>query len=327
MIPAESFVRCRGTRFVVGNRPFPAVGVNCYFLARCSELSRRAAMTVAKQMGANVIRTWAFPDTNFEQLDALIQAAEDLDLRLILPLINYWPDFGGMPACLESLDIKEGVAEFYRSTDARFAYRNWVERVLTRYSEEPSIMAWELANEPRCETKGGRNLLLDWAAEMSCFVKQLDANHLLALGDEGFFGGSHGVDCEAILALGEIDFGTYHFYPQNWGYAAQLDFADKWIADHIAAGAQANKPVLLEEYGLKVSGPSVRSPAERDEWFARWLGSVQEMGGAGDLLWMLGGSEADTAGYRDEYTILTAAEVPAIANHAEQMAMDLLPSS
>lgn len=35
---------------------------------------------------------------------------------------------------------------------------------------------------------------------------------------------------------------------------------------------------------------------------------------------MLGGSEADTAGYRDEYTLLTAAEAPAIAKHAEQMA-------
>lgn len=288
MAPAESFVRCRGTRFVIGNRPFPAVGVNCYFLAYCSESSRRAAMTVAKQMGANVIRTWAFPDISLEQLDDVIQIAGELDIRLILPLINYWPDFGGMPAYLEWLGIEGEVTEFYRSTEARFAYRNWAERVLTRYSEEPSIMAWELANEPRCEMKRGRDLLLDWADEMSCFAKQVDANHLVALGDEGFFyrrgsgdlyDGSHGVDCEAILALDGIDFGTYHFYPQNWGYAAQLDFADKWIADHVAAGAQANKPVLLEEYGLKVSGPNVRSPAERDAWFARWLGSVQELGG------------------------------------------------
>jgi mannan endo-1,4-beta-mannosidase len=297
-------------------------------------------------MGANVIRAWAFLDTEgppaadrvafqyvengaiqindgpygLERLDALIAAAEEFGIGLILPLVNYWPDFGGMAMYLKWLGLSGGVANFYGSPEARRAYRRWIEHVLTQrntitgrfYSDEPAILAWELANEPRCQIAGGRDLLLDWAVEMSSFVKQVDPNHLLALGDEGFFcrqgpghlyDGTYGVDFEAVLALDQIDFGTYHFYPQHWGLANGLEFAERWIAGHIAAGNRAGKPVVLEEYGLKIDGVSVRSPLERDQWLDNWRRSVTELGGGGALQWMLGCREPDTSGYCDDYTI------------------------
>ncbi len=292
-------------------------------------------------MGANAIRAWAFLDAEalpafqyfengviciddgpqgLERLDSLIAAAEEFDLGLILPLVNYCPDFGGMPMYLNWLGISGAVPKFYSSPEARRAYRTWVEHVLTRrntitgrlYSEEPAILAWELANEPRCEIRGGRELLLNWVSEMSAFVKQLDRNHLLALGDEGFFhrkgrghlyDGTYGVDFEAVLALDQIDFGTYHFYPQQWGLSRNLEFAGQWIADHIAAGNRANKPVVLEEYGVKIDGLTVCSPGERDQWVDKCRASVQELGGGGALLWMLGCDEPDTSGYCDDYTI------------------------
>ena len=296
-------------------------------------------------MGANAIRSWAFLDAaefapgsvafqysangriaindgpdGLERLDALIAAAEEFGIALILPLVNYWPDFGGMPMYLTWLGIEGDVANFYSSPEARRAYRAWVEHLLTRrnsitgrlYSEEPGILAWELANEPRCAIPGGRDLLLDWTAEMSAFAKHLDPNHLVALGDEGLFyrrgrghlyDGTYGVDFEAVLAIDTIDFGTYHFYPQHWGLADNLEFAEQWISDHVAAGNRAGKPVLLEEYGLKIDGSSVCSAAERDGWIDVWLRSVAQAGGAGALRWMLGCDAPDTCGYRDDYTI------------------------
>jgi hypothetical protein len=62
---------------------------------------------------------------------------------------------------------------------------------------------------------------------------------------------------------------------------------------------------------LKISAESVPSVADRNLWYARWLGWVQEFGGAGALLWMLGGEEPDSCGYRDDYVVLDAAEFPA----------------
>ena len=302
-------------------------------------------------MGANAIRAWAFLETEstpaaggvafqyfengsirindgpqgLERLDALIAAAEEFGLALILPLVNYWPDFGGMPMYLRwrglsGVVLPGDVTAFYSSPEVRRAYRTWVARVLTRrntitgrlYAEEPAIFAWELANEPRCQIPGGREILLDWTAEMGALVKRLDSVHLLALGDEGFFSrkgsghlydGTYGVDFEAVLGLEEIDFGTYHFYPQQWGLSGNLEFAEQWILDHIAAGKRANKPVVLEEYGLKIDGCRVRSALERDRWLRRWRDLIQQMDGGGALLWMLGCDAPDTSAYRDIYTI------------------------
>jgi len=345
---------------VIGDQPFPVVGLNCYFLAYCSDASRQAVMDAARRTGANTLRCWAFlnvdnrapgsvafqflenssitidtgPD-GLERLDALIQSAEANEFRLILPLVNYWNDLGGMPTYLKWLGIQGGVEEFYRSPLAKTAYQNWVRALLTRrntrtgriYADEPAIMAWELANEPRCEVSGGRELLLDWIGEMGRFVKTLDSNHLLALGDEGFlrhakthddlYDGSHGVDGEAILNFGEIDFGTCHFYPESMKRSPA--FLEVWVKDHVESGQRANKPMLLEEYGIKIDGQTIGTAVERNQWYERWLNAVQQHGGAGDLLWMIGGTDPDTTGFRDDYTVLSADEVPAVVAHAQAM--------
>ena len=90
------------------------------------------------------------------------------------------------------------------------------------------------------------------------------------------------------------------------------DFGDTWVRDHVESGARADKPMILEEYGLETA-------AERDVWYPRWLGSVLRHGGAGDLLWMLGSSEPDVSGFKDTYTVLDGSEVPAVAAHAREM--------
>jgi mannan endo-1,4-beta-mannosidase len=350
------FVTAKDTQFQLNGAAFPVSGVNCYFLAYCNDGSRRQAMTTAKQMGATVIRTWAFwavedfvpggqafqyfKDGNIvindgpnglERLDALIKAAEDLDVKLILPLINYWEALGGMPTYVNWLSPGSDVTEFYRAPALRFAYQTWVNQLLTRrntitgrsYSDEPAIMAWELTNEARCQISGGRELLLDWINEMSAFVKRLDSKHLLALGDEGFFykkgsgdlyDGSHGVDWAANLAIPDVDFGTYHFYPQVWGHAHDLNFATRWITDHQTVAAGLNKPAVMEEFGLSLDNINVKSPADRNQWFGRWMQTVRDTGTAGSLLWMLGLNASDTAGYKDPYVIYEPAEVPSIAS-------------
>jgi mannan endo-1,4-beta-mannosidase len=336
-------------------REFPVVGVNCYYLAHCSDAARDDTLAVIKTMGATVVRCLGFLNvkdkpaagTYFQyhdgetivinagpdglgRFDALIAAAEAQEFRLILPLVNFWKAFGGMQMYLEWLFPGEELApeEFYRRPQARAAYKKWIGHVVNRYRDSPAIFAWELANEPRCQVAGGRELLLDWAQEIAQFMKSQDPNHLVALGDEGFlrhhnapnhlYSGEYGVDFEATLGISEIDFGTYHFYPAKKQMNVPLKFASTWIVDHIAAGGRANKPVIMEEYGIAIGDHGVASAIERDAWYAHWLEAVYENDGSGDLLWMVGSHEASVKDFRDEYTVYSGDEVP-LAIHAENM--------
>ena len=119
---------------------FRVTGYNCYFLAYCSEENQRAVMASANTMGASVLRCWAFLDVDefvpgqvafqyvkngkivvndgpdgLERLDRLIHVAEDMNIKLILPLVNHWADFGGMPMYVKWLAAGSDATEFYRS--------------------------------------------------------------------------------------------------------------------------------------------------------------------------------------------------------------------
>jgi mannan endo-1,4-beta-mannosidase len=262
---------------------FPVSGVNCYWLSYCSSAARIPLLASVRAMGGTVVRAWGFPDGAPgwpERLDATIADAEQAGIRLILPVINHWPDFGGLGAPAE---------EFYRDAEPRREYRERVERLLTRmnsatgraYAEEPAILAWELANEPRAD----RATLVEWADEMAAHVKAIDAGHLVAVGDEG-------QETEALLEIDALDFGTYHFYPEQWDMRPSDGLA--WIESHVAAGRRAGKPVVLEEYGL-------RDTAARNRWYGKWRRAAEP--GGGSLVWMLGSPHPEVAGYSDEYTL------------------------
>lgn len=368
MMP-PSFVKTSGTRFTVDGKPIYIAGCNNYYLSYKSDYMVEAVLDGAQTLGLNVIRTWgsivagsssagldppghkdgiyfqywdsssaspAFNDgpKGLERLDYVVHAAGRRGLKLVLPLVNNWKDFGGIDQYLDWYGLQHH-DNFYTSPDTRQAYKNWVLHLLNRanvftgvlYRNDPTIMAWELANEPRCQGSGGKpasptcttRTLLSWAAEMSSFIKVHDSSHLVGVGDEGFFNrsfsidwlynGSQGVDFEAFLALPTIDFGSFHLYPETWNKPA--GWARHWIEDHLAAGAKAGKPVLLEEYGLKDS-------VARNREYESWLEAMSRGGGAGDLFWMLAAQQDDRTPYPDYdgFTLYGDSIVPVLRAHA-----------
>lgn len=75
------------------------------------------------------------------------------------------------------------------------AYKNYVKTLLTRrntitgvvYSEDPTVFAWELANEPETSANYEINqgikpgsLVHNWLKEMSAFVKALAPQHMVS---------------------------------------------------------------------------------------------------------------------------------------------------
>ncbi len=281
----------------------------------------------------------AFNDgaNGLERLDQAIALAEEFGIRLILTLANNWPDFGGVPQYLRWFGLKEH-RRFFSDPRVRRAYREYVEHILTRvntrtgrrYADEPAILAWELMNEPRCPGARGNEILTAWIEEMSAFSKSLDGNHLTCVGDEGFFrraragrnalyNGSHGVDCERILGLPAVDFGTYHLYPSLNAREDPVSFGKRWIREHIEAGQRANKPMLLEEYGLKTASQSSVERQRRDDVFRAWLEQIRESGGSGAVVWMIASTWENGQLYPDYdgYTVHSAEEVPSVCSSSE----------
>ena len=198
---------------------------------------------------------------------------------------------------------------FYSNPCAKQAFKNYASYVLDRvnhltgiaYKDDPTILAWELANEPRCEEPDycGAGQFYAWVSEMAAHLKSIDANHLVAVGDEGFFDTAEcslmcynhhcGVDWEQNLAIPQIDFGTVHLYPDHW--QKDIEFSREWIEDHIDKATAAGKPVVLEEFGILADAVHEFS---RGEIYRQWM-ALARGGGAGnegldgDLVWMLGG--------------------------------------
>ncbi len=347
-------ISTRGTSFQLAGIDFFAFGVNCYFLGFCSEEVQAEILQQVAAAGMNTVRAWAFCDVSsreggepayqffadgkiqfndgpsgLERLDSLIEMAERNGIYLLLPILNNWPDFGGTAFYQRALNLSEDPSAFFRSEVARDAYRRWAEHLLTRrntrtgrlYTDEPAILAWELANEPRCPASGGNSTLLEWVETMSNFLKTLDGNHLLAVGDEGFFrqrgrsrvgshlyDGRYGVDAAAFINLPSIDFGTFHLYPEHWGLKPEGRAVGAWITDHLATGRLSGKPMQLEEFGTTDPG--------REALYGRWIGQLRKDGGAGALAWMLGSQHPAVAGFQDKYTLLNLNSLSSFATNA-----------
>ena len=217
-----------------------------------------------------------------------MQSAKARGIRLIVALTNNWSDYGGIDVYVSALGCANHGA-FYTDSRCISGFQTYIRNFVGRYKDEPTILAWELANEPRCKgSNGGEGsctaaTITQWATTISQFIKSIDSNHLVALGDEGFYQGGdssggypynagEGIDFVANLRISSLDFGTVHMYPdvspilqwrmarneyvlltscwdkQHWGQESNAQaWGVKWINDHAANQKSANNPVLLGE--------------------------------------------------------------------------------
>ena len=111
------FVSVSDDGFAADGLPLHPAGADSYYLmayATTPSLRKNVdeVLQDAAAMGLNFVRTWAFNDGSgwnalqtapgvFNQnalrgLDYVIAKAGSLGLRVILPFVNYWGDYGGM---------------------------------------------------------------------------------------------------------------------------------------------------------------------------------------------------------------------------------------
>ena len=244
--PQAAFPSAHGTRFTIDGKTGYFAGTNSYWIGFLT--NNRDVDTVLDHLhtsGLKILRVWGFNDVTtkptdgtvwyqylhngtsqintgadgLQRLDYVVKSAEQRGVKLIINFVNNWGDYGGMPAYVTAFGgTKES---WYTNTKAQSQYKKYIAAVVKRYTNSPAVFAWELGNEPRC--KGcDTDVIYKWATEISAYIRSLDRSHMITLGDEGFglpgadtyaYGTSEGVDFVKNLAIKDMDFGTFHFYP------------------------------------------------------------------------------------------------------------------
>lgn len=262
-----------------------AMGINNLRVMAMSENSAIAgAVHPAIMNGFN-----QYDEELLKGMDYFLAELAKRNMTAVLYLNNYWQWSGGFSQYLSWLDGKPMLdpnvthdypafmshsATFYRNAKANKEYRNTIKKIVMRintitgkaYVDDPTIMSWQLANEPRPgsndnTTDVDKKAFIQWIDQTAKFIHQLDNKHLVSSGNEGIRGC---VDDEQLTVDSNktryVDYVTFHLWPRNWSWYDQHQSAKTWDSAlkrsvdylnwHVDAANKLNKPVVLEEFGL-----------------------------------------------------------------------------
>lgn len=261
-------------------------------------------------------------------LDWLLAEMAKRDLTAVLYMTNFWEWSGGMMTYLSWVDhgryidmndpahpwpeFPDWNAGFYGNAAAQALYRDYIRAVVTRtnsvtgvrYAEDPTIMAWQLANEPRpggSDTVAVPNLptFYRWVDRTARYIKALDPNHLVCTGSEGLKGSLERADVVvATHRSSAIDYVTCHIWPGNWSWIDAAALADgydsgavkvaDYIATHVRIAERLHKPLVIEEFGYPRDGPAAYDPAQstafRDRFYRQIYAAIEADGRRGGPL-------------------------------------------
>jgi mannan endo-1,4-beta-mannosidase len=333
----SGFVRVQNGQFVLNGQRFDFVGTVAFALlaGRIYGLDHFTTdiIATARANGFRAVRTWGyfdgkpegiqptagqFNESALQALDWVVKQFDDAGIRLIVPLTaRYRYEQGGMELYVNWAGRGSDFVLFYTDPAVKALYKTYVQMLLNRtnvftgrkYKDEPTILAWELADEPNLPDNRdpSGNIFHAWATEMSAFIKSIDPNHLVGTGEEGWdtspqgysdpntaylspqgvgnawlFNGLKSMSYSRNTAIPTIDFGTFKFYPEYWNMADAGGAGEAWIRDHARIAAGHGKPVLFSEFGHGDFG-STDDPTTLN----RWMTALAQAGGGGATFWQL----------------------------------------
>ncbi len=249
-------------------------------------------------------------DTLLEGLDFFLAELGRREMHAVLYLGNYWEWSGGMSQynvwtgdkTVDPEDTTQGwgafmdfSASFYLNPKAIEMNRDYIRLIVTRrntitgvrYIDDPTIMSWQLANEPRPGRDGeaGRKNLpafYHWIDTTARFIHSLDPHHLVNAGSEGLVGMLQSEEYfKQAFKTPALDYLTLHLWPLNWGWFNPQQWEETlpptetkavaYISRHFALARELGKPVVMDEFGLGRDGGAILpgTPTQaRDTYFA-----------------------------------------------------------
>jgi mannan endo-1,4-beta-mannosidase len=271
-----------------------------------------------------------YNDTILAGLDYFMNELRERDMTAVLYLNNSWEWSGGYSVYLQwsghgdavvpAVDgwpaYMEYVKQFPKSDSAKALFANHVNYIVSRtnrynqikYVDDPTIMSWQIGNEPRAFSDENKEPFARWMADVAAQIKSLDPNHMVSSGSEGSWGCEMDMNLfEKIHADPNINYLNIHIWPYNWGWVKADSLTEllprakentkKYIDDHMVIARKYSKPIVLEEFGFPRDGFSFSKEAPttaRDEYYRYVFDLIRqdrESGGlfAGCNFWAWGG--------------------------------------
>ena len=257
-------------------------------------------------------------------------------MKAVLVLNNYWQWSGGMSQYINwttGTDVidpdltgdwdgfQHQSSLFYSDSLANKIFKEYISTLVNRentvtglkYKNDPTIMAWQLANEPRPAPnahidKQQAGAFTNWVHSTADYIKSIDPNHLVSSGNEGIQGcrGSEQIYIDAH-SYPSIDYLTFHIWPKNWGwfdaqnpdstFSTAIENTHSYFNEHIRIARMLNMPTILEEFGMERDSGSFDKQAStkyRDKYLSILFSSVVDSAKAGSPMaglnfWAWGG--------------------------------------
>lgn len=271
-----------------------------------------------------------YNDTILAGLDYFMNELRERDMTAVLYLNNSWEWSGGYSVYLQwsghgdavvpAVDgwpaYMEYVKQFPQSDSVKALFANHVNYIVSRtnrynqikYVDDPTIMSWQIGNEPRAFSDENKEPFARWMADVAAQIKSLDPNHMVSSGSEGSWGCEMDMNLfEKIHADPNINYLNIHIWPYNWSWVKADSLKEllprakentkKYIDDHMVIARKYSKPIVLEEFGFPRDGFSFSKEAPttaRDEYYRYVFDLIRqdrESGGlfAGCNFWAWGG--------------------------------------
>ena len=268
------FVTVSGRDFMLKGKPLYVRGFNYYprhapweaFLVNADMIEVAQELDLIVEAGFNTLRIalWydplftctpedAVPNAEgFAKLDGIIGLARERGLKLIVTL-NDLPDLYYRPLYTD-----------YARYDAQTAF------IVSRYRDEPTILAWDLRNEPDLDYGAdGRaavtssETITKWLTHLAEVVRKNDSHHPITIGWWG----------DASVSSELVDFLSFHHWTDASALARRIE----------TFRAASDKPILLEEVGYPAWDHD--SEARQAKSLQEVLDAAQRGGTAGWLIW------------------------------------------
>ncbi|MBU2870417.1 hypothetical protein [Colwellia sp. E2M01] len=238
-------------------------------------------------------------------LDFLLVEMKKRDLVAVLYLTNNWIWSGGMSQYLNWngygdvpnpfeenntwADYMSYTQQFHSCIPCTNAFYQHVEKIITRtnsitgqaYNSDPTIMSWQLSNEPRVFAKSNYDAFKNWLDTSVKLIEKLAPYQLISTGNEGAAGSLNDVSVfQKLHDNKDVDYLTMHVWPKNWSWydvddqeastLVAIDKAKQYMVDHLVVAKTLNKPIVLSEFGFPrhlESNSPLNSTKYRDQFF------------------------------------------------------------